>query len=85
MNLRLFEVPAAGGFLLTDWVSEIDDAYDEDVHLACWRDIYELRSKLTYFLEHEAKRSEIAGKGREHFLKHHSYAARVQRLLTCIR
>ena len=85
MNLRLFEVPAAGGFLLTDWVAEIDDAYEEGTHLSCWRDIDELRGKLTYYLEHEAERIDIARKGREHFLKYHSYVARVKRLLTCIR
>ena len=84
MNLRLFEVPAAGGFLLTDWVAEIDAAYKEGEHLACWRDLKELREKLAYYLSHDKERREIARRGHEQFLRHHTYAARVQELLKCL-
>jgi spore maturation protein CgeB len=81
MNLRLFEVPAAGGFLLTDWVAEIDGAYRQDEHLVCWRTVEELREKVTYYLAHEDERRAIAARGREHFLRHHTYAARARDLL----
>jgi len=83
MNLRLFEVPASGGFLLTDWVAEIDSAYTEDEHLVCWRSVEELRDKIVYYLAHDAERREIARRGHEHFLRHHTYAARVRQLLDC--
>lgn len=84
MNLRLFEVPAAGAFLLTDWVAEIDQAYVEGEHLACFRDAEEMRAKVEHYLMHDAERRAIARKGREHFLRHHSYAARAQQLLATI-
>jgi spore maturation protein CgeB len=84
MNLRLFEVPAAGGFLLTDWVEEIDAAYKEGEHLACWRDLKELRQKIAYYLSHDEERRAVARRGHEHFLRHHTYAARVRRLLDCL-
>ncbi|TCV84284.1 CgeB family protein [Sulfurirhabdus autotrophica] len=82
MNLRLFEVPAAGGFLLTDWVAEIDDAYTEDKHIACWRNVEELRTKINYFLAHEEERQLIAKQGNQYFLQHHSYIARAQLMLS---
>lgn len=82
MNLRLFEVPAAGGFLLTDWVAEIDEAYRENEHLACWRSIDELREKIAYYLLHEGERRAIASNGHKHFLRHHSYKARIDLLLS---
>ncbi len=81
MNLRLFEVPASGGFLLTDWVAEIDGAYRPGEHLVCWRTMEELRGKVAYYLAHEDERREIAARGHEHLLRHHSYAARARELL----
>ena len=81
INLRLFEVPASRGFLLTDWVAEIDGAYREDEHVVCWRTPAELRAKIGYYLAHEDERREIAARGHEHFLRHHTYAARAHELL----
>ena len=81
MNLRLFEVPAARGFLLTDWVAEIDAAYRADEHVVCWRTMSELRAKVAYYLAHEDERRDIAARGYEHFLRHHTYEIRVRELL----
>jgi spore maturation protein CgeB len=78
MNLRLFEVPAAGGFLLTDWVDEIAGTYQDGRHIACWRSVAELRDKIAYYLGHEAERLAIAQAGREHFLRHHSYSTQAR-------
>lgn len=81
MNLRLFEVPASGGFLLTDWVAEIDGAYRQDEHLVCWRTVEDLRTKAAYYLAHADERREIAALGHQHFLRHHSYDVRARQLL----
>lgn len=85
MNLRLFEVPASRGFLLTDWVAEIDDAYRPGEHLVCWRTPGELRAKVEYYLAHEDERREIAARGHEHFLRHHTYLVRARELLEHLR
>jgi len=81
MNLRLFEVPAAGAFLLTDPVDEIRECFVEDEHLACYRGVDELRGKLEHFLARPEECERIARAGREHFLAHHSYAVRARRVL----
>lgn len=81
MNLRLFEVPAAGAFLLTDPVDEIREHYVEGEHLACYRGVDELRAKLEHFLVRPAECERIARAGREHFLAHHSYPVRARRVL----
>jgi spore maturation protein CgeB len=81
MNLRLFEVLAARGFLVTDWVAEIEGAYRQDEHVVCWRTLDELRSKIAYYLAHEDERREIAARGYEHFLRHHTYTVRARELL----
>ena len=85
INLRLFEVPAARRFLLTDWVEEIDGAYRPDEHVVCWRTMGELREKVAYYLAHADERREIAARGHEHFLRHHTYEVRARELLNDLR
>lgn len=81
VNLRLFEVPAAGGFLLSDWVDEIADCYVAGEHLACFRGMAELKQKLEHFLSRPDERERIARAGRGHFLAHHTYAVRARQVL----
>lgn len=84
MNLRLFEVPAAGGFLLTDWVKEIDEHFVDGQHIACWRSVEELRDKIRWFLAHESARARIASEGHDHVLKRHTYTVRARELLALV-
>ena len=81
LNLREFEVPASRGFLLTDWVAEIDGAYRDGEHVVCWRTPEDLRAKVAYYLTHEDERRAIAARGHEHFLQHHTYTIRASELL----
>lgn len=81
VNLRLFEVPAAGGFLLSDWVDEIAECYVAGEHLACFRGTAELKEKLEHFLSRPDECQRIASAGREHFLAHHTYAVRAGQIL----
>lgn len=81
VNLRLFEVPAAGAFLLSDWVDEIADCYVEGEHLACYRGGADLKAKLEHFLSRPEECERIARAGRAHFLAHHTYEARARRVL----
>lgn len=76
MNLRLFEVPCAGAFLLTDWVDEIEGSFVENQHIACYRSVEELKRKIDYFLAHEEERQAIAAAGRAHVLAAHTYHPR---------
>lgn len=76
MNLRLFEVPLASAFLLTDWVAENDEAYQDSVHICNFRTTDELREKVAFYLSNPAVREKIAVAGRAHALDHHTYDQR---------
>ena len=76
MNLRLFEVPCSGGFLVTDWVAEIDGAFVDAEHLVCYRDMADLRQKISFYLTNAADRQRIATAGRAHVLANHTYRQR---------
>lgn len=85
MNLRLFEVPAAGGFLLTDWVEEIDDYFEEGKDLVCWRDPEELPALIDHYLANPAERARIAANGHARVVAEHSYLQRARNLLEHLR
>jgi len=80
---RLFQALAAGGavFLqqrfagMTEWLGLV-----EDRHLLCWADYTELQAKIAWALAHPIEAQEIARRGEEYVLEHHSFGARVKEL-----
>lgn len=84
MNLRLFEVPAAGGFLLTDWVDEIGEYFTPGVNIETWRSVDELNDKIRFYQQNPTVREKITASSREHVLKNHLYRQRCQQILADI-
>lgn len=64
---RIYDVTASGGFVLTDYMPEIEEAYGDSV--ATYKDYYEFKEKLGYYLTHPEVRAEMAKKAREITLK----------------
>jgi spore maturation protein CgeB len=77
LNQRVFDVPAAGGFLLTDFKESLLDLFGEE-EVACFHDPEEARAKLQYFLEHPEERRAVAAKARDRVLAQHTVAHRMQ-------
>lgn len=67
---RIFDVTVSGGFVLTDYLPEIEDAYGDTV--ATYKDYYEFKEKLEYYLAHPDERAIMAQKAREITLKNFS-------------
>lgn len=63
LNLRVFDVPATGAFLLTDYSAELETYYTIGEEIVCFRDIDDLRDKLRYYLTHDNERRAIAARG----------------------
>lgn len=83
-NLRLFDVPACGAFLLTDYSEEISEYYRLGVEIETFRSPEELRDKVDYFLKHPVERERIAKLGYERALKLPSYETRMKEMLKYI-
>lgn len=62
---RVLEVCLAGGFLLTEYFSGIENYFDLDKEIVCFTDAQELIDKVTYYLspDHEKEREIIAHAG----------------------
>jgi len=68
LNQRVFDVPATGAFLLTDYSPELEQHYRIGEEIACFAGAEELRDKASWYLSHDAERDAIARRGYERAL-----------------
>lgn len=69
LNQRVFDVPATGAFLLTDYSPELEEHYRIGEEIVCFGNVEELKEKARYYLAHDAEREAIARNGYEKALK----------------
>ncbi len=81
VNLRVFDVPAAGGFLLTDWQEGLTDLFDVEEEMAVFHSTEELKDKTRYYLKHPQARERIIRKARLRVQKDHLLYMRLDQLL----
>jgi len=73
---RVFEVPACGGFLLTQPAEDLDQYLKPGIDCATFDSIDELVDQVRFYLGHEDERQAIARHGYERTLAENTYAAR---------
>jgi hypothetical protein len=81
LNMRHFEITAAGGFLLCYHQPELDELFEVRKECAVFHDESELLEKIHYYLNHDDERREIAIAGQRRTLGEHLYSHRMTRLL----
>lgn len=79
-NMRTFEVPGCGGFLLTQRSQEQLEFFREDKEITCFSTPKELKEKIRYYLKHENQRRRIAICGHEK-VKFHTYYYRAREII----
>ncbi len=85
MNLRHFEVTAAGGFLLTYPTSELSRCFEIGKECEVFHDEQELLEKIGYYAGHPKERAEIARAGQQRTLAEHLYSHRITNLVDLLR
>ena len=81
IKARVFEVPGAGGFLLTEAADGLTRFYHDRSEIAVFGDANELAAKIRYYLEHLDERDRIAIAGHERTVRNHTYTRRFEELL----
>lgn len=69
VNQRVFDVPACGAFLLTDYCDELGEFYRLGEEIETFRTIDEMKDKVAFYLKNETARSGIARRGYERSLR----------------
>jgi len=70
---RVFDIMAAGGFLLTNYQEEIEEFFVPGEDLAVYHNEQELEELVEYYLNHEVERERIARNGQRKVLENHGY------------
>jgi len=78
LNLRVFEVLAAGGFLLTDHYEEIAGLFEIGKEIETYSSASELKEKVEYYLSHEEERMKIAAAGKKKFYALYTWEQRAK-------
>jgi len=82
LNMRHFEITAAGGFLLCHEHPELGECFTVGKECESFRDERDLSTKIEYFLAHPLERAEIAAAGQRRTLGEHLYSHRLHSLLS---
>jgi spore maturation protein CgeB len=81
IKARTFEVPGAGGFLLTDQAPGLDSLYQIGSEIETYSGLSELERKIRHYLQHPCERDKIAQAGYRRTVACHSYEKRLQGLI----
>lgn len=84
-NQRVFDVPAAGAFLLTDEKPGLEELFSIGEEIITYRTMDELREKVAYYLAHDSERKEIADNARRRVMASHTYIDRANRIIDVLR
>lgn len=84
VNQRIFDAPAAGAFVLTDWRRQMDNLF-EPGEMACFHEQGEIPDLVRYYLDHDRERQAMALAARKRVLACHTWAHRLQTLLEKMR
>lgn len=71
--LRVLDIMAAGGFVITDYHKEITEYFEDGKDLVIAYTPEDMIEKTAYYLEHDKERMDIAQKGREKVYEKFSY------------
>lgn len=83
-NMRTFEAPACGIIMINDDVDGIPKFFKIGQELEVYRDLFDLKSKVRYYLDHPEERSRIAEAGRVRAQGEHTYHLRMRQMMDCI-
>ena len=77
MKNKIFDICMCGSFLLCEYIPGIEELYELDKEIVCFRDIEEAADKIRYYLSHENEREGIAQAGWERAHRDHTMAKKL--------
>ncbi len=80
-NMKTFEIPACGGFMLHERSDEVLELFEEGKDVACFSTPQELKEKINYYLNHEEERMQMAKAAHKKTAIRYTYLCRAKRIL----
>ncbi len=85
VNQRVFDVPACGGFLLTDRRPSLAELFEVGREVVTFEEPEEIPEVVRFYLDRPGSRREIATRGRARVLREHTYRHRLEVLIRTMR
>lgn len=85
MKQRVFEVPAGGGMLMTEYHDGIEEFYEPDKEIVTFGSQKEFYQKMTFLLSKPKIVEAIASNGYKRFIKEHDSKIRLHNILNKIK
>lgn len=79
--LRIFDIMAYGGFVLSNYQKDIDLLFTPGKDIAVFHDLGELKEQAAYYLSHEKERMKIAANGYKTVNRYYTYEIQLQKIL----
>lgn len=81
---RIFDIMGVGGFVLTNYQSEIPEYFEIGRELEVYESQQDLIEKIDYYLKHEKNRCEIAKNGEKKVNHMHTYENRLKEIFSIV-
>lgn len=81
LPLRIFDILGCGGFLMTNYQTELAEYFEIGTDLEAYSSLDELVDKCSYYLTHEEERQKIALNGYQRVKETHTYQTRLIEML----
>lgn len=85
VNQRIFDVPACGGFVLTDYREQMEELFEPGSEIISYTDVGEIPELLEKWLGDESGRRAVSVAARNKILASHTYEHRLQNLIEKMR
>lgn len=85
VNQRVFDCPAAGGFLLTDAQQDIASLFDSGSEMVCFSTLDECEALMGHYLAHPEERKALVDRARARVLAEHTYEHRLRAIGEIVR
>lgn len=85
VNQRVYDVPACGGFLLTDAGETLEGLFDPESEVACYDRSEDIGPQVARWLEDPAGRRGVVEAARRRILAEHTYEHRLAEIVSVMR
>ena len=85
VNQRVFDVPAAGAFVLTDWRDQMQHLFEPEKEIIFYNAPNEIPELIKFYLANEGARNKIIVAAQKRIFAQHTYVHRLQTLIERMR
>ena len=85
VNQRVFDIPACGGFVITDYRKQIENLLEPGTEVIYYQDEVEIGQLVKHYLSNDKERKKVSTRARKRILDQHTYDHRIKELCSVMK